>query len=284
MKQKFLSACLVLACGATVLNALAVEDGYQPLLNPVAGMVDFGTVQTGSRSVSQSVIVSNRGAGPVTYTGYSLSQVSPGAVFAVTPQGSGTDAACAAGAVMAAGASCGLAVSFAPAAGAAGAGSKTALLTPAFQATAPTGKGTVAGNSPGARLIGSGSLPSGSVGPLQLTFGLSATGKDAAPQFLTLSNTGVGPLGYVAARLDSYDARLGKFALSAAANGAIPACNPSLALAPDTSCSVRVDFHSYAVGTTTAHLHLDLAGGAQAPAVVSLSGQTVLPQRTPRRN
>jgi hypothetical protein len=260
------------------------DHPWVPLINPLPGSVDFGPVQTGGLSVSQTVMVRNGGAGPVTYTGFKLQNVSAGASFNVAPRASGLVPACVANSEMAAGASCALSASFQPASGGAGAGLKTASLMPSFLATAPAGAGSINGLSPGAKLAGTGVLPSGGISTGSLSFLVVGPGHDATPQFLTLSNAGSGALTFLAASVESGDSRFGTYSLKAIANGGTPPCTPALVLPVGAACSLQVGYHGTLIGTAKGRIVVDLGGGAARPAPVALTAQTTLASGVPRRN
>lgn len=197
--------------------------------------VAFASQQVGTQSASVTVTVTDTGNAPL-----SVTSIVTSADFVETDGCSGT--------TIAAGATCAIAVSFAPAAQ----GPLTGTLTV---------YGNVAGGQAVVELSGAGTAPASIVlTPVSLAFGVQAVGGASAAQNVAVSNTGGS-----AATLGSATAT-GDFTVSA------NTCGTSLAAG--TGCTVSIEFAPTASGARAGTLTVADSAGTQ---VAQLTGTGVSP-------
>lgn len=214
-------------------------------LNPTA--LSFGSVNLGATSAAQTLTVSNTGAGTVTILAISLTGIDPRDFLATTTCGRS----------LAASATCTVTVSFQPSA----AGARTASLTFAdsaaslLQSVALSGTGISTGT------------PAVTLSATTLAFGNQPQGSQSAPQSVTITNSGTGPLSITSIKL----------------TGANPQdfsrndnCPP--VLAANANCSVSLRFRPTAAGALSAALSIT-NGAANSPQSVALTGTGVAPVR-----
>ncbi|MGZ8259156.1 MAG: choice-of-anchor D domain-containing protein [Caldimonas sp.] len=209
-----------------------------PIATASPGTLAFAPTLVGARSAAQTVTLANAGNAPLV-----LGPVAASAGFAVA---GGT---CSTGVSLAPGASCTVAIAFAPTV--AGAASGTLV----FTHNANPSSATVA-------LSGTASVPapSASVTPPALAFS-QVTGTVSAPQTVRIANTGSAPL--VIGGVAVSGAQAGDFALVS------NTCAGSVAAG--ASCTVNVTFTPAANGTRVASLVVS-HNAAGSPASVALNG------------
>jgi cytochrome c553 len=245
---------LTTATGQTLVVALrGVSTAPAPVLAWQTGGVtalQFDNTQVGRTSVGRSVTLLNQGPGSVTFS-------------AVEPDGndksqfvvlSGTT--CSNGATLAQGASCQIVLAFAPT----GAGSKSATLRIASNATAPA---TMS-------LAGVASAPSSGSGSLWMDFSelgfMAANGRPSGMQTVTVRNTGSDVL-----TLSSIGTS-GPFQVVNSASGG---CSVPQQLAAGASCALSVVFNApHTAGDSTGELMVQTSGGDTL--AVKLGGRSVV--------
>nr|WSX78454.1 choice-of-anchor D domain-containing protein [Streptomyces sp. NBC_00899] len=192
------------------------------------GALDFGAVATGSTSAAQTVTVSNP-----TGSAAAVSALSASGDFAQTN-------AC--GSSVPANGSCTVSVTFKPTA----AGTRTGTLTV-----------TAGGNTSTVTLSGTGTAPGPvlNTNPANLSFGGTVVGSTAAPQTVTVTNSGT-----TAATVSAV-----------AATGDFTQTNNCSSLAVGASCAVTVTFKPTAGGTRNGTLTLT-SNANNSPTTVALSG------------
>jgi hypothetical protein len=215
-----------------------------PLANVSPSAVTFGTQAVGTTSGNQTVTVQNQGSAPLNLSGIAI--VGGGAAnFGIVAAGS-TPCPTGGGSV-AAGASCTVAVYFAPASS----GAQSANLSISDNAS---------GSPQMVTLSGTGASPGIALSPASLNFGAQSVGTTSAAQSITLSNTGSGTLGVSGITLTG--ANSGDFAQT---NN----CPASLGAA--ASCMVSVKFAPTAAGSRAAAI--SVADNAPAsPQAAALTG------------
>lgn len=213
--------------GAVLQQQAALAASVTPATLSFAGQ------PVGSVSNSQTLTIQNTGQGAVALGAPIVST----ADFTVTNN---------CGASLATGASCTLAVSFAPT----GTGSRSATVT----MTTNTRAGDLA-----ASLSGTG-LPGGVIvlTPLRVDFGALLDSQTSPAQFVTLANTGTAP------------AALQPFTISGPFRITANSCGASLA--PNTSCTLGIVFMPTSPGPATGNLVVTDDGGTQT-AILTGTGQ-----------
>jgi hypothetical protein len=202
----------------------------QPAITVSPDTLNFGSQRVGVASGSQQLTVVNVGGRAVTFSGVALS-------------GAGAtnfSAATGCGATLAVGASCSVAVSFAPT----GAGALAASLTILANATTPAA----------VSLTGTGVVPALAISAATLQFSTMAIDRPSIAQVLTVSNPGVVPVTPTAILVSGMDA-----AAFLQAN----TCTTSLV--PGATCAITVTFKPSSGGQKAATLTV------QSDAPVSLS-------------
>ena len=214
----------------TVASTLSIT------LSPTA--LTFPNTVSGTTSAAQLVTVKNTGTLSVTLNSITIAGTNPTSFLQLH--------SC--GATLAAGASCGVFVSFKPA---------SAAALKATLSVADTAKGspqTVA-------LSGTGTAAdSVTVSPASLTFASTARGTTSQAQAVTLTNTGTSPLNVTSISLTGLDP---------SSFIELNTCGPTLA--PAANCVIYVAFDPAATGTLTASLSIGDSGKA-SPQKVSLTG------------
>lgn len=200
------------------------------------GSLPFGSQVVGSTSTTRSVVVTNHGNAPLR-----LSQIGTTGDFARTGGTCGTTAG------LAPGASCSVAVKFAPTR----AGSRTGALS--FTDNASSSPQHVA-------LSGTGTAPVASLSTTSLSFGTVRVGSTSAPRTVRLTNTGNAPLSVEGGTI------AGDFALSSSST-----CRAGTRLAPSASCLIAISFAPRALGSRTGSLSIR-DNASTSPQRVSLSG------------
>ncbi|PYV35143.1 MAG: hypothetical protein DMG22_03330, partial [Acidobacteria bacterium] len=207
-----------------------------PRLSP-SPVPDFGSLQVGTTSSAQAVTLTNTQSTALTLTSIAFTGANSGD-FAQTNN---------CGTSVAAGANCTINVAFTPAA----LGTRSATLTVTDDAT----------NSPQtASLSGTGVPPAVSVSPISLSFGTQSLLVTSAPQNVTLSNTGFGPVAISGVAITGTNA--GNFAQT---NN----CGSSLAVG--ASCTISVTFTPSSMGNESATLMISDNAG-DSPQQVSVAG------------
>ena len=227
------SACAGNAFVAKIVTAAASLD-----LSPV--VLPFGVVPTSITSPPQTVTVINNTGAAVAFTGILAT-----AGFVVDPTGT----TCSTSAVLAIGAKCTVAVTFTPAA----AGVQTGTLT--FTDGAPGGTQVV-------DLAGTGVASVVSLAPATLTFSGQAVGAQSAPQTVTLTNSGSGPL------------TISSVTVTGSGFAQTNTCGSTVAAG--STCAISVTFTPASSATSSGVLSVaDNATGS--PQTVSVSGSGVSP-------
>ncbi|MGH9712219.1 MAG: choice-of-anchor D domain-containing protein [Candidatus Acidiferrales bacterium] len=149
-----------------------------PILNLVPMQLAFGTQAVGTMSGAQTVTAKNVGSTALTFTAIGLSGFDAGS-FGITA--SGANPCPISGGTLAIGATCTVAVEFAPQSS----GTKNATLS--FTDNSTGSLQTVA-------LTGGAIAPVIQISPSTLNFGVETVGMTSGAQIVTLSNTGQGPL------------------------------------------------------------------------------------------
>jgi hypothetical protein len=216
---------------AGFIDSLAVVGAPAAAVSP--SNLAFGNQKVGTTSAAQTVTITDSGQAPLT-----VGAIATSGDFAQT------NTCGALPATLAPGASCAVAVTFAP-----------------TTTGARTGALTVTDNAPGSpqavALSGTGTAPAASLSPTSLNFGTVKVGTTSAPQTVTLTNTGTATL------VVSGVAASGDFAAVAGAGCA--------SLAPGARCTITVTFAPTAAGTRAGALSVaDDAPGS--PQTVALSG------------
>lgn len=213
--------------------ALAGTGVNGPFLSPSPVRLNFDAIGVGNISSPQTTTLINSGNAALTLTGITIA----GANSADYSQTNNC------GSSLAVGASCSVAVKFAPSAG----GSRLASLSISDNAT---------GSPQEISLVGIGAAPVASLSPTSLTFGPQALGTTSSPQTLILTNTGSAPLDI------TQIAASGDFAET-------NACSASLAAG--SNCQINVTFTPTLLGTRAGNITVtDNASGS--PQTVAVSG------------
>jgi hypothetical protein len=196
---------------------------------PVAALLpsqlSFGSQAIGTASASQTLSLTNTGSTALTINSIALTGADA-SNFLIGPPANGSCPTT--GGTLAIGASCTLALQFAPLSG----GNKSAKVT--FADNAP-------GSPQAVPLAGVALAPAIQISPASLNFGIQTLGTSSAPLAVTLTNTGSGPLGVGV--LSVIGADPGDFKL-------LGNCPPSLG--NGQSCALTVTFLPRAAGTRTA--------------------------------
>jgi hypothetical protein len=230
-------------------HAVALSGtGIQPAVGLVPTALAFGNQRVGTTSSAQTVALTNSGAATLNITSVG---VTGDFVLAATTT-------CPSSGTVAAGASCSLDVTFTPTA----TGARTGTVS--ITSDAPGSPHQVALSGTG--IVG----PAVSLSPTSLSFGNQLVGTTAAPQTVTLSNTGGGPL-----EITSIIAS-GDFAQSNNCGGSVAA---------EASCTINVTFTPTATGARTGTVsitsdapgspHTVLLGGTGIQPAVALSASSL---------
>jgi len=203
--------------------------GPAATLSPAS--LTFAAQPVGSPSSPQTVTLANTGTATLSITSISIS----GDFSQINTCGSS----------LAAGASCGISVTFTPTSG----GTRTGTLSvtddasPATQTISLTGTGTAAG-------------PAVTLSPASLTFATQSVGTISSPQSVSLSNTGSAALSISSIRTSGDYLEINDC-------GTI--------LTPSSACTISVNFKPLAIGTWTGELNI--ADNANPPTqTVTLTG------------
>ncbi len=211
--------------------------------SPAVSTLDFGTVQAGAVSATQSVVLTNQGPGGAT-------------VGLVNAVGIGSSAfsikysACSAMQPMYAGDSCRIDIAFAPAAG----GARSATLQVVSNGSAPAPV-TLSGTGSGGPAL------TLALSTTALDFGAVQLGTRSQPSMLRLSNSGSGALQIAAINAT------GAFRVQGASCPAAP-----FTLQSGAECSVAVMFQPTSAGAASGTLSVQSDAQAQ-PGDVALTGQ-----------
>ena len=218
--------------------------GLTPPVTLSATSLSFGSVNVGSSSGSQTVIVTNTGAAALSITSIVLT---------------GADASSYAigntcGASLAAGANCTIHGHFAPIA----AGAMTAAIT--ITDSAITSPQSIA-------LSGTGVAPSAPVtlSPISLTFPATTVGMSSESQYVTMTNTGTATVSITSISVTGANASSFVFANS---------CGTSLAVG--ANCSIHGHFQPTATGALTAAVTI-IDSASNSPQSIALSGTGQVP-------
>jgi hypothetical protein len=205
------------------------DNGSLISISPTA--VGFGTVATGTTSAAQTVTVTNSG-----------SSAAPVGSITTTGDFSSTNTC---GSSIAAGGSCTVSVRFAPTA----TGSRTGTLSV-----------TASGVTSAVPLSGTGVAPGPILGPNpgSLSFAGTIVGSSAAPQTVTVTNTGT-----TAATVSAVSA-----------SGDFSQTNTCATLAVGASCTVTVRFTPTAAGTRTGAVIIT-SNANNSPTTIALSGSGI---------
>ncbi|HEY0785409.1 MAG TPA: choice-of-anchor D domain-containing protein [Acidobacteriaceae bacterium] len=222
--------------GGQVTAALEGTGVAPGALALTPGALSFGVTAVNTASAAQTLMLGNTGGVGVTLQ---TPVISGG--FIVASNGCGS--------VLAAGATCTLAVEFDPTV----AGSVTGTLTVS---------GTGSGQQAQATLTGTGAAAAIGFSPATLEFGSQQEGKSTAAQSATLSNTG------------GIAAQLGLPVLTGDYRVAGNTCGSTLG--PGATCVVQVVFSPTALGDRRGTLTVSVSGGG-GTAAVSLDGQGTPP-------
>jgi FtsP/CotA-like multicopper oxidase with cupredoxin domain len=220
------------------LLVLLTGTGVAPIATLTPGVLPFGNQLVATTSGAQTATLTNTGSSPLAISGVALS---------------GTNAtefhqASTCGASLAAGASCTIPVTFAPAS----AGAKAASL----DVTTSDPARPVASVA----LTGTGIAPVATVTPASLTFPTQVLATPSAPQAVVLSNTGTASLvlGAIAGS--------GDFAQTNGCATGLPG------LAPGASCTIQVTFTPTAAGARTGAVTISSSDPVTPVVTVALSG------------
>ena len=210
----------------------------------------FGAQAVGTTSASQSVTLTNSGTGPVTITSITVAGTNAADFGRTTtcPLSPTT---------LAAGASCTIGATFAPAA----AGARAASIQVADNAT---------GSPHTVALSGTGTAPAVTLTPTNLVFGSQLVGTTSASQSSTLRNSGTASL--TIASITVVGANAGEF-------GQTNDCPVSLAA--NATCTITVTFSPSATGSRAATVQIsDNAVGSPHALTLSGTGATPVPAVT----
>ncbi len=237
------------AGGASTVGLAGTASAAASPAATLTAALAFGSVTVGTTSATQTATLSNTGSAPLV-----VASISTGSSEFATPTGT-----CAAGASIAAGASCTIGVAFAPA----GAGARSATLVVMHNAAGGQSTASLSGN--GVALD-----PVAVVSPGTLSFS-QTVGTTSTAQTVTLSNTGNAALTLGAPAIAGSQAV--EFQLAAGST-----CAAGASVAPNASCIVKVSFAPAASGARTASLAI-AHNAAGAPSTVALNGTgTTSPQ------
>ena len=239
--------------GSQVLEVVGTGGGPLAIVSPLS--INFGSQPEGTTSSSAQIItLTNGGNQPLTVTGVILPAGPTAGEF---PPASPTTA-CAL-VVLAPGASCAIAIDFAPQTTGAistevGFVDNSSFLTGSEQVVSVTGTGT-------------GVAPILTVSPAALSFGTQSVGVMSGTQTVTLLNAGSSLLNLTGIAITGSDSTNFGFYVK----GATPCPLPSGTLIAGASCTISVDFDPQADGPVGATLSIsDNAAGS--PQTVALTG------------
>ena len=236
-----LASYIAQALGGTPV-LLPVAAKAKPQITPAG--INFGTQAIAIATPAQTLTVANAASATKALTLESVA-ITAGSDFALA---GGT---CTAGQVLAAGASCTVAVTFRPTL----AGTRSGTLTVAHDAGSTTA--TLTG-------LGGSQAPHAVLSPTQLTFS-QTVGATSPPQRVTVGNTGDAPLVFESIALGG--AQAAEFALAASST-----CVPGASVAPGANCALDLSFTPAASGTRNATLRLTHNAGTGS-STVGLLGQ-----------
>jgi FtsP/CotA-like multicopper oxidase with cupredoxin domain len=222
------------AAASPLIHVALTGTGTAPGLS-IAGATSFGDVLLNTTATA-SVTLTNGGTAPA--TGLAIS-VAGAATFGQTNT---------CGTSLAAGASCSIALTFAPTA----AGAQSATLS--ISANAPAAPLSAA-------LTGAGVAPLAKVSPASLTFGPQGLATTSPAQAVTVSNAGITPL------------TITGFAIAGAEFAQTNNC--ASPLAAGASCTVNVTYTPTSLGTASSTLTVNVGAPATAQ-TVALSGTGTL--------
>lgn len=225
------SGALVITSSLGTQPVVLSGTGVAPGANLSVGALQFGGQLSGTSSPAQTVVLTNSGTAALSIT----------SIVASSGFAEGDNCA---GGTLAAGASCGINVSFAPTA----AGPVTGTLTV-----------TEGGTTQTVALSGQGTAPGLALTPPSLAFGAEAVGTASQAQTILVSNNGT-----AAATLSSISAS-GDYTL-------VSGCSTTAPLAPGASCPVSVTFTPSAGGARAGAVVLSGTGGLGSLATLSGTG------------
>ena len=206
----------------------------------------FGSQVVGTTSAAQTVIVSNAGGTPVTFTNIAMTGDFAGATLAQCPS-VGVEA------------SCTFSITFKPTA----AGTRPGTITFTDNATGSPQTVTLTGT-------GTGGAATVTVTPSSLAFGSQAISTTSGPLSVMVANTGTAAVNFTGFTTSGADAEDFSVPLPSSGGG----CSAAGSLAAGASCTMNVLFTPQAAGTRTATLLIaDNATGS--PQAVALSGTGV---------
>ncbi|HEV2378875.1 MAG TPA: SBBP repeat-containing protein [Terriglobia bacterium] len=234
-------------CGAAPVSSTCAGNAFVAKIEAAAPNLDvapvvlpFGVVPTSITSSPQTTTVTNNTGAAVTF-----SSIAASAGFVVSPAGT----TCLTSAALASGASCAVAVTFTPSVS----GVQTGTLT--LTDSAPSGSQVV-------DLAGTGVASVVSLAPASLVFSGESVGAQSAPQTVTLTNSGSGPL------------TISAIAVTGAGFAETNTCGSSVAAG--STCSISVTYTPAVSGAASGTLTVsDNATGS--PQTVSLSGTGISP-------
>lgn len=237
------------ATAEQVVPLMGTGTAAAPIARILPSALGFGTQATGTTSGAQIATLTNTGSAALSITSIGITG-SNATDFAIVTAGSSCPITSGSVAI---GASCTVAVDFAPQSG----GAKTANLT--FNDNAGGTPQTIA-------LTGTADAPQIQLSAASLTFGAQSVGTMSAAQTITVSNPGTAPLGFNGS-ISATGANAGDFNV---ANN----CPPSLGASG--SCTITVTFKPTAPGNRTAAISIaDNAPGS--PQTIALSGTATQP-------
>jgi uncharacterized repeat protein (TIGR01451 family) len=228
--------------GYTILASSEIYNSSTapaPVASFAPTSLTFASQAQGTTSAAQTVTLTNSGNAAMTITGVSITGANAGDYAQ-------TNTCPASPATLAAGANCGISVTFKPTA----TGARTASVSVADNA---------AGSPQTVGLAGTGAAanaPIVTLTPTSLTFGDQQVGTTSAAQTVTLKNTGTAPLTITSFTI------IGDFTQATACPGS---------LAAGASCTINVSFKPIATGALTANLTI-VDSASDSPQNVPLSG------------
>src|SRR5579863_133758 len=237
------------AAAEQVVPLTGTGTAAAPIARILPSALGFGTQAIGTTSGTQIATLTNTGSAALSVTSISITGTNT-ADFAIVTAGSSCPITSGSVAI---GASCTVAVDFAPQSG----GAKTANLT--FNDNASGSPQTIA-------LTGTADAPQIQLSAASLTFGAQSVGTTSAAQTITVSNPGTAALGFNGS-ITATGANAGDFNVT---NN----CPPSLGVG--VSCGITVTFKPTAAGNRTAAVSIaDNAPGS--PQTIALSGTATQP-------
>jgi len=220
-----------------------------PIARILPSALVFGTQAIGTTSGTQIATLTNTGSAALSITSISITGTNA-ADFAMVTAASSCPIASGAVAI---GASCTVAVDFAPQSG----GAKTANLT--FNDNAGGSPQTIA-------LSGTADAPQIQLSGMSLTFGAQSVGTTSVAQTITVSNPGTAALGF--------NGSISATGANAADFNVANNCPPSLGVG--LSCGITVTFKPTAAGNRTAAISI-ADNAPSSPQSISLSGTATQP-------